>query len=63
MIIIVESEDAEYIVIFVDRLAKVPPLLLVPPVAIWVTVSPLLNYGVNVPAVLDVSAPIVHHCH
>lgn len=63
MVIIVQSEDAENIVILVNRLAKVPPLLLVPPVAIRVAVSSLLNYGVDVAAILDVSASLRHHCH
>ena len=46
------TEHAEDIIIFMDGLAKIPPFLLVPPVAIRVPKLPILSRRVDVAAVL-----------
>lgn len=46
------TEDAEDIIIFVDGLAVIPPLLLIPPVAVRVSKLPILSRRVDVAAVL-----------
>lgn len=52
MVIIVQRQRPKNIVILVNRLAIVPPLLLVPPVAIRIAIPPLLNGRVDVAAIL-----------
>jgi hypothetical protein len=60
--VVVQGKNAKDIVIFVNRLAEVPALLLVPPLSIGVTVPPLLDRWVDVAAVLEGSALISRNC-
>lgn len=52
MLLLSQTEHAENVIIFVDRFAIVPALLLVPPVAVRVTMLPILSRRVDVAAVL-----------
>lgn len=52
MVVLVQREDAQNVVVLVDRLAPIPPLLLVGPVAVGVAVLALDARRVDVAAVL-----------
>jgi hypothetical protein len=54
--VVVQRESAKDVVVLVDGLAKVAALLLVPVVAVRVAVRALLGRGVDVAAVLQLSA-------
>lgn len=50
--VLLRTEDGQDVVVFVDRLAKVPPLLFVPPVMVGVSELALLTRRVRVVAIL-----------
>lgn len=61
MVVVVQREDTEDVVVFVAGLAVVAAVLLVPPVAVWVSLRSQLRDGVDVAAILTGSVSPVRY--